>query len=241
MNSPTVGILGDETAEAAVRAAGGQPVVGRTAVAAADPTYVVAIGESALLAAIETVGEVPVLPVEAGVGVRSVSCESLVTAVESLIKGAHDTVALPVIAAQSPVGEARALAEVMLVAAEPARISEYTVTSDGDRVATFRADGVVVATPAGSRGYARRADGPLVAPEVDALAVVPVAPFSTSEDAWVVPPTGLELRVERDETPVELLADDRTAGTVGLGESVQVDRDGTLSIALVDGSTGRFG
>ncbi|PSQ18997.1 hypothetical protein BRD04_10340 [Halobacteriales archaeon QS_9_67_17] len=68
------------------------------------------------------------------------------------------------------------------------------------------------------------------------LAVVPVAPFSTDEDTRILPASQLELRIERDETPVELLADDRTAGSVVPGESVRVGRDGTLSVAVVDAS-----
>ncbi|WP_394351524.1 hypothetical protein [Halobacterium bonnevillei] len=49
-----------------------------------------------------------------------------------------------------------------MVTAEPARISEYAVETGTERVDEVRADGVVAATPAGSHGYARDADGPLL-------------------------------------------------------------------------------
>ena len=240
MSRPTVGVIGDETVRDAVTASGGDPVVGSPAeVAAATPDTVVAVGEHGLFDAVAAGVDVPVLPVAAGRRVRSVPRDALEPALDAFLAGRHKTTTRPVIAARSPLGESRALMDVMLVTGEPARISEYTVHSGGETVASFRADGVAVATPAGSRGYTRRAGGPVLAPELDVLAVVPVAPFSTDEDAWVVSATGLELRVDRDEAPVELLADDRTAGSVVPGESVRVGRDGVLSVAVVDASKRR--
>ena len=237
MSRPTVGVIGDETARDVVAASSGDPVVGSPAeVAAATPELIVTVGERGLLDAVAAGVNGPMLPVAARECVPSVSRDSLDTALDAFLAGRYETTTRPVISARSPLGETRALMDVMLVTAEPARISEYAVCRGGESVATFRADGVVVATPAGSRGYTRRAGGPVLAPELDVLAVVPVAPFSTDEDTWILPASELELRIERDETPVELLADDRTAGSVVPGESVRVGRDGTLSVAVVDAS-----
>ncbi|MFC7177282.1 ATP-NAD kinase [Halosegnis marinus] len=240
MDTPPVGVVGDAPTEP-VREAGGDPVAGAVAdVLAAGPEAVVAGGESALLAVAAAAPDVPVLPVDAGPGVRSVARSDAPGAIAALVAGEYDTASLPLLVARSPLGETRALCDLMLVTGEPARISEYTVRSGTETVASFRADGVVVATPAGSHGYARRADGPVLAPELGAVVVVPVAPFATSEDSWVLPTEGLRLDVERDETPVELLADDRTAGSVVPGESVRVATEGSLDVAVVDGSGGRF-
>ena len=241
MQQPTVGIIGDQTIATAVSAAGGEPLTGSpTDIAAADPDAVVAVGDTGLSAAANVGIETTVVPVDAGHSVQSIDREAVEAALTAVIEQRHETVELPVATARTPLGESRALMEFMLVTGEPARISEYTVVSRTERVATFRADGVVVATPVGSSGYTRRADGPVVAPGVDAFAVVPIAPFSTDEDIWVVPTEDLELRVERDETPVELLADDRTSGSVLPGESVRVGVESALSVAVVPESGDRF-
>jgi NAD+ kinase len=241
MQRPTVGILGDQTVATAVTAAGGEPLaVDPTEDAVAETDVVVAVGEAGMLTAADAGIESPLVPVDAGYAYRSVERSALERALAAVFEQRHETVELPVATARTPLGETRALAELMLVTGEPARISEYTVVSRAERVATFRADGVVVATPAGSTGYTRRADSPVVAGGVDAFAVVPVAPFSTDEDMWVVPMDGLELRVERDETPVELLADDRTTGSVVPGESVRVGVETSLCVAVVPESSGRF-
>lgn len=240
MDTPPVGVVGDDLTDA-VREAGGDPVSGTVAdVLAEAPEAVVAGGERALLDLADATPDVPVLPVDAGPGVRSVPRSDAESAIATLVAGAYDLAALPLLVADSPLGRTHALCDLMLVTGEPARISEYTVRSGAETVASFRADGVVVATPAGSYGYARRADGPVLAPELDAVVVVPVGPFATSEDNWILPSEGLRLNVERDETPVELLADDRTVGEVVPGESVDIATDGSLDVAVVAESGGRF-
>jgi len=134
----------------------------------------------------------------------------------------------------------RALADVTLVTAEAARISEFSVATGGETVARFRADGVVVATPAGSAGYARRIDAPVVAPETGVAAVVPIAPFAIDADHWVVPLDDVTVRVERDEATVQLMADDRTLGQVDPGTQVTIRPVDSLPLLSVPASASHF-
>jgi NAD+ kinase len=82
-------------------------------------------------------------------------------------------------------------------------------------------------------GYNRAADGPIVAPGSDVVAVVPLAPFATHADRWVLPLESVTLSVQRNETPVELLADGRTVGAVGPGSPVSLSRTATLRTLVV--------
>lgn len=233
-----VGVVGEHPAVAdAVEASGRSPVVGAASeVVAHDPAVVVAVGEPALLSLVPAGVDAPVLPVAAGRGVRSVPDDraTVERAVDRLVAGEWTAVEHPLVAAD-PAGE-RALTDLMLVTAEPARISEYTVRAGEEMVANFRADGVAVATPAGSVGYARAASGPVLAPDVAAVAVVPVAPYAIDPDHWVLPVEDVSLTVERDEAPVALLADDRSVGAVDPHQPVTFGRDGTLAIAVVEES-----
>lgn len=238
-----LGVVGDDTAIVdAVADAGAEVRAGDAAsVCAADVEAVVAAGESALFDLVAHSPEVPVLPVGAGRGVRSVPAAAVPEAVAALVGGDYEAVSLPLLRAASPFQDARALCDVMLTTSEPAHISEFTVRFDGDHVARFRADGVVVATPAGSPGYARAADGPVVAPGTGVGSVVPVAPFATAADRWVVPLDGIELVVEREETPVVLQADDRQVGPVEPNETVRLGVDGSLDLAVVAESLDFYG
>lgn len=210
--------------QSAVADAGGDPVVA-TADAVKDVDWVVAVGETAVVDLARRRVEKPVLPVDAGAGVESVERRALPAAVEAVLADDCPTRRHPVVSAS--VGSAsvgpesvRAVFDVATMAAEPARISEYSVLVDGERVSRFRADGVVASTPAGSPGYNRSAGGPLLYPDTDVLSLVPVAPFATAADRWILPLSGAELRVERDETPVELLVDGRTEATLANGDGV---------------------
>lgn len=238
-NRPVVGVVGADTdaVVAAVEAAGGSPTVGPARTVVDDSDALVAVGESALLAVARASPSVPVLPVAAGRGVESVPREAVDEAAEALLAEEFERAAHPLLdVSVADSTRARALLDVMLVSAEPAQISEYSVESGDRRVARFRADGVVLATPAGSSGYASSAGGPVLSPRTDAAAVVPVAPFETDIDHWVVPTDQLRVAVERDETAVHLLADDRVVGPVDPDEPVSVTADGTLSIAVVAAS-----
>jgi NAD+ kinase len=243
-----VGVVGadaDGGVVAAVSAGGGDPVAGDAgAVLGSNPVAVVAVGEGALADLVAAGVEVPVVPVSAPEPVRPVPASGLESAVASVLAGAFEEVAHPVLSLGTDAtgGErTRALFDLALVTAEPARISEYTVLHADERVSSVRADGVVVATPAGSTGYARAADGPVLAPGTGVVAVVPVSPFATDADHWVLPGDGVGLRVERDEATVDLVADGREVGSVEAGRTLRVSIRGSLTVAVVEDSASAFG
>ena len=75
-----------------------------------------------------------------------------------------------------------ALNEVVVRSAA-GRIVDFALDIDQGRVATMRADGMVVATATGSTAYALSAGGPLVSPAYPGLVVVPVAPHTLTSRA----------------------------------------------------------
>ena len=68
--------------------------------------------------------------------------------------------------------------EAVILTSRPAKLMHFKIKVDGDELATLRADGVVFATPTGSTAYAMSAGGPIVDPRVDAIIIVPLAPFT---------------------------------------------------------------
>ncbi|MEF8882916.1 MAG: NAD(+)/NADH kinase [Halapricum sp.] len=206
---------------------------------------VVAVGESALLDIARQGCSTPVLPIDAGTGVHSVPESKLDDALESVWREETTEIELPILGVDvDSEHRARALLDVMLVTEEAAHISEFDLSTPTDDIARFRADGFVVATPAGTAGYARRLDAPVFDPTVEAAAVVPVAPFATSLDSWVVPLSEDEPivvgRVTREEAAVSLLADDRIVGTVPPNVPVEIGVTDTLTIHRVPESRSCF-
>lgn len=131
---------------------------------------------------------------------------------------------------------ARFLREVVLVTAVPASISEYAVTGGGTG-GSVRADGLVVATPIGSDGYAAAAGGPALDAGTG-VGVVPIAPFSTSAEAAVVGfDVDLGISVERDGD-IALFVDGARHGSVGVDTDLRIER--ADSVGVVSARTENF-
>ncbi|QSW98330.1 NAD(+)/NADH kinase [Haloterrigena alkaliphila] len=226
-------------------------------VLAGSPSVLVVAGEDALSAVARRRPDVPVLPVGDVTGIDAVDLDRLPAALEAVLEGdarihRHPILGLEVedrgdAAGRGSTGDAAdsverdgareyALFDATLVTDEPARISEYGVSSRGESVATFRADGVVIATPAGSHGYASAVDAPHLSAAVDAVAVAPIAPFVTQTRRWVLPDDDLAVTVERDEGDVRLVADGRSVATVDVDSRVTIAVDGALeTLSVPDG------
>jgi len=69
----------------------------------------------------------------------------------------------------------------------PIRPIQLHAAVDGYPLASYLADGLVIATPTGSTAYALAAGGPVLPPELHNLVVVPIAPHLCLDRAVVLP------------------------------------------------------
>ena len=77
------------------------------------------------------------------------------------------------------------------------------VVIDGARMAIYRCDGMIVATPTGSTGYSLAAGGPILAPTEHHLVVTPVsAHLALSRSIVLLPESEVLLRVTSDHGAV---------------------------------------
>lgn len=83
-------------------------------------------------------------------------------------------------------GTHEALNEVFVGRTGGFRAVDLEVAVDGEPLARWVCDGVVIATPTGSTAYALSAGGPIVAPDVRAILVVPVGAHSLTARPVVV-------------------------------------------------------
>ncbi|WEL17197.1 NAD kinase [Halorhabdus sp. SVX81] len=242
-----VAVVGDDAGVVAelVRSVGIQVVPGTPTEIDEHATAVIAVGETPILKLAQRGCETPILPVAVDGGLGGVPADTLQSAIERVRDGNYairEITTLDVYVNDAHVETA--LADVMLVTSEPAHISEYSLSTPAQSVATFRADGVVIATPTGSRGYARRVGGPVLDPAAEILAAVPVGMFSTTKDHWTLslPDSGpaLSMSIKRDEAPVSLLVDDRTYGRVGPSDQLSLVRGETLSVVSLPESDPAF-
>ena len=99
------------------------------------------------------------------------------------------------------------------------------VQANGETVAHYSADGVVIATPTGSTAYNLSAGGPVVFPTLETILVTPVSAHTLALRPLVLPPTS-EITVRVEDGPDELLVtvDGQVGSTFAAGETLVVRR-----------------
>ncbi|MBB5061965.1 NAD+ kinase [Granulicella mallensis] len=118
-----------------------------------------------------------------------------------------------------------ALNDVVLSKGAIARMGEFAIELDGQYVARFRADGVIVSTPTGSTAYTLAADGPILIPSVDAMVLTAICPHLLTIRPIVVPGSS-EICVSVDGVPHEtyLTVDGQEAVELLLGDRILCKR-----------------
>lgn len=239
-----IGVVGDDIEDVvtAIEAEGGRTRTGdEEIVGSTELDAILTVGESTTLAVGRRAPAVPLLPVDAGRGLRSIPPARAVEAASTIAAGEWDTESHPLVKIDH--GDetiAHAVTDITLVTAEAARISEFSVRAGDTHVGQFRADGVVVATPAGTPGYARQVGTPIAAAGTGILTIAPIAPFATNPDHWLVSDDTVQLSIERDEAAVTLFADDQSVCAVAFGEPVTLTAGGSITVGVMPESQPRF-
>ena len=107
-----------------------------------------------------------------------------------------------------------------------ARIVDIELSADGSPVTTYRADGLIVATPTGSTAYSMSAGGPVADPRVKCFCVTPICPHSLAARPMIFPDESvLEIRnICQREKMLYLTVDGRTNCELFRGETVRITR-----------------
>ena len=106
-----------------------------------------------------------------------------------------------------------------------ARLNNYDLFIDTVFVSSYRADGMIVATPTGSTAYSLSAGGPVLMPTVNAFVITPVAPHSLTHRPLVVPDSAVvELLLRSDEEVAYLSLDGQPGLDLCDGDRVRCRR-----------------
>jgi NAD+ kinase len=124
-----------------------------------------------------------------------------------------------------------AMNDVVLQRQTHPRPIEFEVQFRDQLMFRTRADGLVLATPAGSTAYALSAGGPIVHPEVEAISVVPLCPHTLSNRPVVVPADDeIKLALLDSPEPSALNLDGQSHMTLLQGDSVSVRKAGMIHL-----------
>jgi NAD+ kinase len=140
------------------------------------------------------------------------------TALSPLAGTASDTGNMPSI-------NGLALNDVVVKNANPSQLCTLRLYVNDIQVAVYDADGLILSTPSGSTAYTMAAGGPVISPEVSAIAITPICPHSFSAKAVVVP-FDKTFRVESATSNYDVVyaLDGLETGVLKAGQSLQVVR-----------------
>jgi NAD+ kinase len=126
-------------------------------------------------------------------------------------------------------GEYEALNDFVINKTAPSRIVELETFVNGEYVATYRADGLIVASPTGSTAYCLSAGGPILYPTLPALVVIPICPHTLTNRPLVLPDSARLEVVQRSEAEdVHLTVDGQVDVALQHRDSVVVQRSANV-------------
>jgi NAD+ kinase len=132
-----------------------------------------------------------------------------------------------------------ALNDIVLHKGGFARVVALRVAANGEPIATYSADGVVLSTPTGSTAYSLSAGGPVVYPTLETILVTPVSAHTLAIRPVILPPSA-EVTLRAEDGPEELLVtvDGQVGTTFFHGETLSVRRaEGGVGIVRFPGTT----
>ncbi len=136
--------------------------------------------------------------------------------------------------------EFEALNDVVITKGTIARMVNILVRMGNNTVAQLRADGVIVSTPTGSTAYNLAANGPILAPDVDAMIITAICPHQLTVRPLVVRGDAeIALSIEGVPEQIYLTVDGQEAIELRLGDQVYCRRS-RYAIRLVRMSGNSF-
>jgi NAD+ kinase len=127
----------------------------------------------------------------------------------------------------------RVLNDAVVTKSALARIIELTLEVDGNLIARYRSDGLIVSTPTGSTAYNLSAGGPVVNPLLPVAVLTPICPHALSLRPIVVPATSrIQVILETDREEVFVTLDGQEGTPLRAGDAVRVTQS-EASVRLV--------
>jgi NAD+ kinase len=193
------------------------------------PDVVIAVGgDGTVLAAAQRAlaHDVPVLGFNLGTMgfLAEAEPEDLERVLERLLAGDYEVAERMTIRATVSGQTATGVNDVVVEKVDSQRLIHLDVAVNGERFVTYRADGLIVATPTGSTAYSFSARGPLVDPDLNAMILTPVAAHSLFDRTLVLPAgSRLSIMVQRDR-PVKVTVDKIDMGHLSAGLTVDIEQ-----------------
>lgn len=211
----------------------GEPAARTQSVLASDLVLVLG-GDGTVLSAARALRDcqTPMLTVRFGSFgfMAEVEPEDILPALTKVFAGAYSIEERPMLHAVCAAGgavthDAIGLNDVALVRGASPRLVKLDATVDGEPLATYSGDGVVVSTATGSTAYSLAAGGPIIHPTIDALLLTPICPHALHFRPLLLPARAiLALRIQEAGGEAQASIDGQGAFPLRYGDTLTISR-----------------
>ena len=157
---------------------------------------------------------IPILAVNLGnLGfLAETSIEELYPTLEKILSGKFEIenrmlLNACILRGEKKVEDHNVLNDVVINKGAVARVINLQVLVNGQYMTSYRADGLIIATPTGSTAYSLSAGGPIIHPSMHALVLSPICPFTLTNRSILVPDQSIiqvKLAAEYDDVRITL-------------------------------------
>ena len=138
------------------------------------------------------------------------------------------------------ISDSTALNEAVISRSSLSRLISIKLNINGEDVATYRADGLIISTPLGSTAHALSAGGPILTPDLNAFIIVPICPHTLTNRPLVVSGDAkIEMEVLSPLNETGITVDGQIFVGLEMGDKVKVERSET-EIHMIDIGTRTF-
>jgi len=194
-------------------------------------------GDGTMLYAARLVGDrgIPILGVNlGGLGfLTAITVQEIYPILEDVIKDRFETEERMKLSVQFTKGGHYTALNDVVVKGTLARLINLEARINREYVTTYRADGLVIATPTGSTAYSLSAGGPLLYPTIHSIIVAPICPFNLTNRPVVIPDwMTVEVTLKTPQAQAHLTLDGQVDIPLTEGDTIEVKRAAS-SIYLV--------
>lgn len=189
-------------------------------------------GDGTFLSAVRWIGnrDIPILGVKFGdVGFLAETAEDRLLAVaETILNDAFTThprmrLLVRVIRNEKERAAETVLNDVVINRGALARLASIDTYINSLYLTTYRADGLIVATPTGSTAYSLAAGGPVIHPSVPAIIMTPICPFTLTNRPLIIPDSSaVNINLEKGSSDIILTFDGQ--------EGLEINDRDTISV-----------
>ena len=127
------------------------------------------------------------------------------------------------------------LNDVVINKGAVARVINLQVLVNGQYMTSYRADGLIIATPTGSTAYSLSAGGPIIHPSMHTLVLSPICPFTLTNRSILIPDQSvIQVKLAAEYDDVRVTLDGQEGYDMRAGDILEIKKTKT-SLQLIRG------